>query len=219
MAAVLATSPKRAQYWIGKKRKLVAELLKVLEGNGAGDTSDIAGLPTGWQAFYRDLFGLELDFSGLRIPEKQEGFDRLLVVAEGMTPNKLYDKCVELFPCWRYTKNLDFITSDRDPKNGAYVLWVKDGQEADEELKNSSANDLKKKNVTTETLPERLLHELKYFKETGKHLDIHNWTFCVGSRDPSGYVPYVGWDGDSFRVGWCDPDGRNDNFRGRAAVS
>jgi hypothetical protein len=134
----------------------------------------------------------------------------------------VYDKCKELFGAWKYTNNsLDQAvpTNDRDTKNGHYAIWVRDRVEADEELKNKSANDLKEASTPGNTLLERLLLELKYFKETGKHLDIENWTLCSGSRDSDGCVPGVGWYGDEMRVGWYYPGFRRGILRSREVVS
>ncbi len=186
--------------------------------------SAVANTLSDWQNFYAEVFGLMLDFSGLRIPEKRDGFNRLIIVAEGMTPNRLYDKCAELFPGWKYADNLDQITSDRKADHD-YAIWVRDRQEADEELKNKSANTLEKEGVSSATLEERLLYELKFFIETrgktgeGKHLDVSNWTLCAGSRYPGGGVPFVSWGGDGVRVGWCGPGDRHDDLRARVAVS
>jgi len=199
-------------------KKTIQAMAKSIVGS-VGSIGGVSGLLSDWQKFYREVFGVELDLSSIHIPERRDGFDRLLVIAQGMTPNRIYAKCAELFRCWKYLDNLDEITSDRDPKNGAYAIWVRDRQEVDEELKNLSANDLKAKNITTETLPERLIHELKFFKEAGKHLDEKNWTLCAGSRGPGGNIPYVRWDGGGMGVYWCDPDGRFDYFRARAVVS
>lgn len=173
------------------------------------------------RVFWSDL-GLELDVSSLRIPERQEGFNRLLVMPKGATANFLYEACSSRFPCWRYTDNLAVITSDREPaKLGAYAIWIRDRVEADEELKNQSANDLAKAGIKGMTLPERLALELKYFKETGKHLDVKNFTLCIGSRDPGGSVPSVCWVAGHGGMGvrWCSPDDRDGRLRARAAVS
>lgn len=175
-----------------------------------------------WQNFYSDVFGIEADFSSLRIPEKQAGFDRLIIIAGGLKIQQVYDKCKELFPCWKYIDgNLDKAVSvnDRTPANGTYAVWFRDWIEADEELKNLSANALKEKNIAGITLVERLLYELKYFKETGKHLDINNWTLCSGSRCPGGRVPGVGWGVGRLSVGWCHPGSAGPSLRSRQAVS
>ena len=68
------------------------------------------------------------------------------------------------------------------------------------------------------TLEERLLLEIEYFKKTGKHLDVENWTLCSGSRYQDGYVPSAYWDGDEFGVDWYGSDGRFACGRARSAV-
>ena len=176
-----------------------------------------------WANFYKEVFGLELDLSGITIPDRKSGFDRLLVIAQGMTPQRLFDKCKELFPSGKYTdKNLDeVIKSDRASLSGHYAIWVRDCQEADEENKNLSANDLKKRNSVEITLEERMLYELKFFKETGKHLDEKNATLCAGSRDSGGCIPSVYWLSDDRKVyvDWYNPGDRSDDLRSRSAVS
>lgn len=152
-----------------------------------------------WQSLYRELFGQEKGFSTLRIPERQLGVDRLIVVATGMIPSRSFNKLMELMLGWKYRDNLDSITSVRKADHD-YAIWVRDRVEADEELKNKSANDLQKENINAITLEERLLLEIKYFRETGKHLDVQNVTLCAGSRDPDGYVPGVYWYGWGGRV-------------------
>lgn len=92
-------------------------------------------------------------------------------------------------------------------------------QEADENLKNLSANDLTRKGIVGITLRERLFCELDYFKRTKRHLDIKNITLCSGSRHPYGRVPSVYWDGDEVSVDWCHPAHQDDNLRSRAVVS
>lgn len=173
-----------------------------------------------WQILYREVFGQEKDFSTLRIPERQLGVDRLIVVAAGMTPNRIFNKLKELMPAWKYWDNLDSITSVRKADHD-YAIWVRDRDEADEELKNKSANDLRKENVNTITLEERFLLEIKYFRETGKHLDVENITLCAGSRHPDGGVPHVYWCrwGGGVGVNWYSPGGAGGRLRARLAVS
>ena len=156
-----------------------------------------------WEGFYQDIFGIKADSSNLQIPEKEPGFNRLIIIAEGMTPQRLYDKCGELFPCWKWASaTLDNLVtySERTSKNGAYAIWVRDYVEADEEFKNLSADKIKAKNITTETLEERLAHELKFFRETGEHLDIENITICTGLRYPKDSVLAVSWVSGKLRI-------------------
>ncbi len=113
------------------------------------------------------------------------------------------------------------MTSDRTPKNGPYAVRVRDRVEADEELKNLSAEDIKAQKINTETLEERFMHEIKFFRETEKHLDVKNVTLCAASRWDDGGVPGVRWseyDGKMsvYRYG---PAYADDFLRARRAVS
>jgi len=171
-----------------------------------------------WESLYREEFGIDL--GEVAIPERRAGFDRLIIVAKGITRNRAYDACAKKFPCWCYTDNLDkgVPTNDRKPTE-TYAVWIRDRQEADEELKNLSADDLAEKGIKGITLLERLLLELKYFRETSKHLDIRNMTLCSGSRLVDGDVPLARWVDDEFVVGWSHRGRRNPDLRSRAVVS
>ena len=50
-----------------------------------------------WQRFYQKVFGMKLNFSEIVLPVKQAGFNWLVIMAEGLTPNRLFDKCQERF--------------------------------------------------------------------------------------------------------------------------
>jgi len=195
---------------------VAGELQRIIDASGKVLTEI-----TDWQQFYHDLFGLEIDLLGLSVPAKKKGFDRLVIVAQGMTLQRLYDNCVKLCPCWKWTDDdLDkIVQSERTAKDGTYAVWFRDVVEADEELKNLSANDLKEKGIPGITLEERLLMELKYFKETGNHLDIKSWTLCSGSRYSVDGVPRVDWGSVRLRVDWYRPDDASGYLRSRRAVS
>ena len=183
--------------------------------------NDVENNISSWQIFYQKFFGIVPDFSKIRIPEKQPGFDRLIIVVQGLTLNQVYSKCAENFPCRCYVDDLDkaITQNDRDPGKGSYAIWVRDRIEADEKLKSLSVDQLKEQGIIGITLLERLLYELKYWVETDKHLDIKNWTLCSGSRDSGGDVPRVYWCGGGLSVYWNSPDFHNDSLRARAAVS
>jgi len=174
-----------------------------------------------WERFYRKSFDLRVDFSSVPIPPKPEGFDRLIVVARGLTLNQVYDVLAKHFPCWRYAEDLDkaIPNNDRYPNTGAYAIWVRDRVEADEENKNLSANDLASQNHKGITLLERMIYEFKCFDETGQHLDTQNWTLCSGSRFSGGGVPGAYWHDGRFEVGWYCPDDSSDRLRSRSVVS
>lgn len=184
---------------------------------------DVSAILADWQSFYKNCFSWELDFSSVRIPERRTGFDRLIVVAKGLTPNLVYEVCDKQFSCWRYYDDLNsaIIHNDREPTEH-YAVWVRDRVEADEEFKNFSAKQLQKKSIKGITLLERMVFGLKYWIETNKHLDIDNITLCAGSRYQDGSVPYVFWygrHGGGVLVGYYDPDSSSDDLRTREVVS
>ncbi len=175
-----------------------------------------------WDRLCRRHFGTKL--GSVNIPEKkvgQEEFSRLLIFPKGLTNNRGYNACDKLFPCWRYPNDLDEAVpgSERDPRDGAYAIWVRDTVEADEAHNNKSANDIKQAGLKTETLLERLVHELAYFLETGEHLDTKDVTLCSGSRYSDGAVPRADWSGENFKVGWTPASGSNECLRCREVVS
>jgi len=181
---------------------------------------DYAGLISEWQVFYHGL-GIDCDLSGIRIPDDPGGFGRIIIVVQGIAPQSAYDLCAKNFPCWKYTdKSLsEIMESERTARNGAYAIRVRDRVEADEELKNLSAHQLKQQNISGITLEERLIYELKFSKETGKHLDIQNATLCAGSRYRGGGVPGVFWVGGEVSVGWRDAGFTDFDLRSRQVVS
>lgn len=175
---------------------------------------------SGWVAFYKKHFNRELDLTSLMIPDHQEGFDRLLVVDKDLTRNKAYHACEKQFPCSSYRDDLDnaIRPDERDPKNGTYAIWVRDRQEADQENKDQSWNRRREQKCQDENILERILHELKYFDETGKHLDIDNWTL-TSSLSVDGSAVSAGWIYGEFCVYWSGPDDHGDDLRPRSVVS
>lgn len=208
-----------AQKWIGdgtSLKKVIYEALMppVTTGDPLVD----------WKTLYKKCFGFDVDFTGLKIPEKQDGFDRLIIVAAGVSPNRAYKACEKLFPCYRYTDDLNGATEGRNEREAtkAYAIWVRDRQEADTENKNVSANTMKNRGGKNITLVERMLYEMKYFLETGEHMDTNDtYTMCAGSRLSDGSVPCVYWDRGLGKVyvDWCSPSDRDSGLRARSVVS
>jgi len=173
-----------------------------------------------WRVFYRDELGIEL--GEVVIPPHRDEFDRLIVVARGLTIQKAYDKCAENFLCCKWPEeNLDAAvpTNDRLSADGSYAIWVRDRIEADEEHKNKLAETIWQEKMSGITLLERLLFELKYFRESGKHLDIKNITLCSASRFTDGRVPRVDFGGRVVSVGRCGPGSARDSLCAREVVS
>ncbi len=180
-----------------------------------------AGFTSIWRQVYAKL-GVTADFSGLTIEDRPGYWP--IVVLTGMTPQKIMQAIREanLFQTRQYAPDLDIavMENDRDPKTGSYVVYVKATQEADPELKNLSANELKDRKIQGITILERILLEVFYFiLSGGKHLDPITVTFCTGSRDSGGHVPSTGWLNHTVRVYYCFSGLRYDGVRARAVVS
>ncbi len=204
-------------------RRHIAELIVGRKGEEASEATGMAKHLDPWIKFYRDVLNVAVNLDTFRIPEHVPGFDRLIVVLPGMTPEKLFQLCRSRFRGWKWTdKSLDeIVTSVRTAASGPYVIWVRDREEADDELAGKSYNDLVAAGIVGVTLEERLLDELEFHYRTNRHKDRTNVTLCSGSRCSAGRVPGVYWLGsdDKLRVDWFGPDDRGDDLRSRQAVA
>ena len=168
-----------------------------------GITAD-ARIVADWQKFYNEHFGLTVDFSNVGIPQRPRGNWRLLFIAQGMTMNTAFDRCKKLFAAWQYTDDLDAkITQNVRTSKESYAVWVLDEVEPDKAYRGKSTRQADPDMKIGITLLERIILELKYFSETGNHLDIKGVTLCSGSRYSGGGVPSADWSGDKFWVRWC----------------
>ena len=163
VAAIVQTVPRgisfdRAQWLVGHKGEWTRKVGEILLDPTSPNVSIIL---RDWEKFYLDVFGREVDFSGIVVPVHQAGFDCLIVVAEGMTPNVTFSACRDRFPVWSCYDDLDkaVVKSDREPTQ-SYAIWVRDRTEADDKLKSISAIHLREQGVQGVTLLERLLWEL-----------------------------------------------------------
>ncbi len=198
--ALVDTDPKAVIAALSKKGE---HLQAGLNGLIVGITTetrppmDTASQLARWIEIYRDHFCRELNVTAISIPERKEGFDRLLVVAAGLTANIIFEVCSKLFPCHNLVGDLDVAINVRDTSE-AYAVWVRDNEEVDLEDFDDYDED------KIETLIERLAHELVCYIETEKHLDVQNYTVC-GAQDPEeGSVPVVTWEGGTVYVDWYD---------------
>ncbi len=185
---------------------------------------EVMSVLANWRDFYKKIFDIDLDVSTIRIPEKVNGFDRLIVIAKGIRLNQVWNMHEELeIPTWKWwSGSLEkaMQATERGTVKSSYAFWVRDGQEADEEMKNLSADMIagSEKKIDTETLLERLVHGLKFWDETKKHLDVNNITLCASSRCADGLVSGVRLGGGRVRVSWCSPSFRAPRLRARQAV-
>lgn len=134
--------------------------------------------------------------------------------------SEIIQKCRDKFMIVSFYNDKELDKQFPPPKKETTRYFLKT-QEADEDLKNKSADDLKKEGVKCITLRERLIMELQYFKETGNHLDIiKGITLCAGSRYADGFVPCVYRYYDGYvDVDRCEPLLRDVNLRARRAFT
>ena len=153
-------------------------------------TSDeiLSSLKKGWEIFYLSHFNLSLDLSDLVIPVCPGVGWRLLVIARDVTLDFIFQECKNIFNV--QTSNPeehlpDIVVSERRNKKSIfYAIWVKDIENSNEDknLSKFCAADIEAKGLATETLEDRLIHELVFFQEKRKHLDISSITLCASSR-------------------------------------
>lgn len=137
----------------------------------------------------------------------------------GVKTSELIAACRALFPVWCWQADEEF-DKDFPAPTTATTREFKPNIEADEEHRNKSYDNLLTAGIQGITLRERLIMELQYFAETGKHLDIVNITLCSGSLYRGGYVPSGGWgpDGGRFYVNWDNRDYASGYLRCREVV-
>ncbi len=185
----------------------------------------VAAALANWGDFYQKFFGIDLDLTDLRIPEKVEGFDRLIVIGKGIRLNQVWnaykDQKIPTWQWWGGSLENAMQESERGIVNESYAIWVRDGQEADEEMKDLSADMIaasSPQKVDTESLLERLVHGLQVWDATKKHLDVDNITLCASSRSADGVVPWVSFYDACVCVSGYSPSHRDPDLRARQAV-
>lgn len=202
---------------VEEKKKRLAEI----EGQPAQKekTAEIKEMVKGWEDFLEKHFPEEqFDLSKIEIPERtpeqEKEFTRLQFRTSELD---LFKKCQELFPSVSSTdENLDEIIKNSDVENS--FIWVRDNEAADEEHKDKSVDTAEKEGLDIETIGDRIMHELKYFDETGDHLDKQTGTL-TSSRDSDGLVLRAVWSGGKFRASSYGPDIHYADWRVRQAVS
>lgn len=212
--------------WEGITEEGACEMLKLVKPAEIARGMDTETQITRIIAWYEQHGATKLSASDISriVPKRKPGFDRLIVVAPGMTPNRCCESLQRQFGAeklWRSHDDLDCAVESVRKTDKLYAVWVRDRQEADDESANKSADQFEQKNC--ETLEERLIHEGLYFQEHKKHLDVVNVTLCAGSRArDGGLVPSVGFDSafGQVYVGafWCDPSLRVPGLRVRSVV-
>jgi hypothetical protein len=215
LATVLSAT--QVVYWLGHKNELKRKLREVFS-----IADEFSGVRDEWQKFYKEKFNWTVDFSAVIIPAMPTVRKwRLIFVPKGMTMNLAFKTASDLFPSWRYNDDLDAVVTKniRNTENH-YAIWVRDEVEPDQEFLGKSTRQADPDMFLGITLLERILFEIKYFTETGNHLDVKGLTFCSGSRNADGNVPCAYLDDDGkFSVYWDRLAGIGGRYGIRSAVS
>lgn len=169
-------------HWAGSQALLTKRISEILSDDGSVSLEQTL---LGWRKLYRDFFSIEKSFSGMFIPQKPAGCNRLIVCVKELSPDHLLRTCQNVFLC-EYHPLAEFgeTLSDRamvanDSRSDCdYAFWTPDTTES--QTPPGINEDLKM------TLFERLLFELKYFSENGIHLDNKKVTCCFGTRHVQG---------------------------------
>lgn len=159
-----------------------------------------------WKAFYKIHFNLDLNLSGVDIPPYREAYDRIIIIAGGITYEEIIlamrQEFEVLFANKYLPKYFDIHIKSNRNNEETYAIRVKENNDSGEIQRTStgvekfSVDSIKVLIINNITLMERLIYELKYFDETMNHLDIETFTVCAGSffdRDSPELSPAVGW--------------------------
>lgn len=164
-----------------------------------------------WQDFYSRHFGEQHDFSGVRIPAQQLGFNQLILVPTGMTPYRAIVRCQELFAVYYVVYGLEQngghgqYTHSRTA-NQSYALWLEGKFQHIGSTKDAFEAAVTRHHSDSLTMLERLLLELKYFDENPGHhpnpvKSLERYELCFGSQQVQGdegvqrhYVFQIAWD-------------------------
>ncbi|MFA6523938.1 MAG: hypothetical protein WC264_01205 [Candidatus Paceibacterota bacterium] len=186
-------SYEQVKYWLEHKTELKKKLREVFS-----IVDEYASIREEWQKFYKNHFGWDVDFSQVIIPAiPTNGKWRLLFISKGMTLNFAFKICEKLFVSSKYYDDLDkAISKNIRNTSSHYAVWVRDEVEPDAETLGKSTRQADPDMKIGITLLERIIFEIKYFTETGNHLDVKGVTFCSGSRDSDGDVPSTYLDDD-----------------------
>ena len=207
-----------ARKLINNKRDLEEAVRKILLNKS--ESPEVAEI--NWKIVY-ELLDMQLEYesaiTSLKLAKSITTWT--IPVLKGLTCKKII-MClkklgIDIKKCIN-NPDVEVAQNDRSPKNGNYAISFKRAVEADEENRNLSIGDLRKKGAKGITLLERLLLELGYFVSTGQHLDIESVTLCAGSLHKNGDTPRVCYRSGSLRiyVCWCGSRDQCDHLRPRS---
>jgi len=156
---------------------------------------------TNWKSFLKKFLGLDFSTDVLPSSQADPGW-RLLVIPTALTVGQAADACRRHFKCHFELSDL-CETSLRSARDAAatHVVRLQDCREADDPVLRA----YRPGGPGFITLVERLVFELKFWSETGLHLDVARSTACYGTVGNDGDVPVIDWDA-RLRLTWASID-------------
>lgn len=165
-----------------------------------------------WDTFYWERNIRVPDMGDVRIPDVRDDLTRVLIIPESLRISTGIELCRKGipggcagFPVWCYLvdPDADITRNERTASAGTYAILVRGRAVPDENLKGLSAEQIVQLGIATENARERVIHELKFFSETGAHLDASTTTLCSGSRTRNGGVPRIAWNRNELQILAC----------------
>jgi hypothetical protein len=150
-----------------------------------------------WDRFFHRFFKIR-DLSSASFGSANNPEFCKIVVPPGLTVPRASRACSSHFRC-RFTfddLHLDGLRHSRQPEE-SYSVTVRNIRDAEDPV-------LPHFNAGSKpfiTLLERLILELKYWSDSGLHLDVARETLCCGSVDAAGLVPALDWN-EGLRLTW-----------------
>lgn len=197
-------------------------------------SSAVRRMTASWEAYYKYVYNLKVDFGKVVVPETRPGFDYLIAVPRRMSMDTVLDvsSCLGHFRNWSSDSSPDCWICDREegedrddflvsapfaPRR-SYFTWIRGGFEAEEDLKGFSADAVQKAGLQAITTLEYLLFHHKVFLDTGIHCDQTGRTLQAGSRGSTGEVPYSIWEDERLILSECGSNSTADDLRAREAI-
>jgi hypothetical protein len=130
--------------------------------------------------------------------------------------SELLAKCKEKFLVWCLWNDEELDKNFPPPEKETTKQFKK---QVEPDVLNKSYDDMEKEGIENITLRERIIFELDYFNETGKHLDIEGITITSSRAGDDVASAYWYRDYRRFRVNSYYRDARYPRYGGRQAIS
>lgn len=149
-----------------------------------------------WRDFYSRRFSLKAELNVDIIPPTRPGFDRLIVVAPGVHPDKIVRSMRQYFHVRTEVSDINriIISNERKGSECPYAIWVRDEDHPEWLYGNKTAEWINNQALHTETLLEYLLHFYKGWDETRRIINFETSMICAGTQLINNGTPRLKYD-------------------------